>query len=324
MIRKIIKYTVFVCVLLLLAQAQDLFSRDLSFSLIDIQKLTRYDEDRIAFQQFEKPFDTYKGDEQDNSIALLMIIRDKKIYLFKDGYDNAEQVRLNKISYDRGNQFLPDLWQNKIDGNPDFVLLTDRRIELQKNTTQEWVSNNYKDFYINVRDKFLKKQVSIFLSLIINRKDSGVCVTRTLLQRRLAEKETSKYAITVTARSTDGATVYYAEDADGDGITETFTVNCNDGFVWGYNSGPNLVFIKNNTQKDIEKFIGRITNLAYYGSPEEEQIIKKSFPTTEKITNTIDSIYFIDSDTDKYLKRNNINIEDSVEKGSKGDGTKTK
>ena len=41
----------------------------------------------------------------------------------------------------------------------------------------------------------------------------------------------------------DGGTVYYAEDADGDGITETFTVESRDGFQWGFKSGPNVVCI---------------------------------------------------------------------------------
>jgi len=305
--------------LAVLFQARSLYSKDAELQLIDVFKLSRYDEDRIAYQQFEKQYDQYHVDTEDNSIAALMIIKDKKIYLLKDGYDNPEQIRNKILMYTNGNKLCPDLWENKISGNPNFLLVADRKVELQKNTSKEWVSSNYKDFYIKIRDEFLKKHVSIFLSLIINRKDTEMNVSRKEIPKRISDQGPSKYAISVTARTVDGGTVYYAEDADGDGITETFMVNTTDGFSWGYRSGANTIFIKNNTQKDIEKIIGKITNTAHHGSPEEQQIIKKTFPAPDKISTMINDIYRIDPDTNKYLKDNKINIEEITEKGSKAE-----
>ncbi len=138
-----------------------LLARSKNFTLIDIQKLNRYDEDRILYQHFEKPYNEFSPDAKDNSIAALMVIKDKNVYLFKDGYDDTDAVMRNRLVHDRGNQFLPDLWPNKIEGVPNFVMITDRKIELQKNTTKEFVANNYKDFYVDVRNRFLKKHAAI-------------------------------------------------------------------------------------------------------------------------------------------------------------------
>ena len=303
----------------LVFQTQALYAKDISFTPVDIQKLSRYDEDRVLFQQYESAPNTYAGDAIDNSIARLMVIKDKKVYLFQDGYDSAEQVKLNKITLDRGNQMLPDMWPNKISDSPNYVLITDRRYEMQRNTSKEWVSSNYKDFYISVRDKFLKKHISIFFSMIINRRDNEITISRTRIPRKIADGDQAKYTTAVTAKTSEG-TIYYAEDADGDGITETFTVNLNDGFYWGSNSGANIVCIVHNTQKDIEKIIGKLAGFAYGGSPVEEEIIKKTFPGAGKVNSMIDDLYRIDGDTEKYLKKNNINIEDVVDKSSKGEG----
>jgi hypothetical protein len=300
-----------------LIQVPALYSKDLSFVTVDIQKLNRYDDDRVLYQHFEKTHDEFAGEALDNSLASLMIVKDKKVYLFKDGYDNPEQVKLNRILTDKGNQFLPDQWPNKISSVPNYVLITDRKVEIQKNTTKEFVSTNYKDFYLNVRDKFIKKHVAIFLSLIINRKEAEMTINRYRIPRKISDGDQVKYITTVSARTPDGGTVYYAEDRNGDGITETFTVQSSDGFQWGYKSGPNIICIINNTQKDLEKIIGRITNLAYYGSPEEEQLIKKTFPSADKVNDIINFNYIIDKDTEQFLKKNSINLEENVDKSSK-------
>jgi hypothetical protein len=317
MLHKTVKAVTCIFAISILFQAPSLYSKDLSFTYLDIKKVSSYDADRIVFQQFEKAPDELNPDARDNSVALMMIIQDRKIFFFQDGYDNPEQVYFTKINYSMGNQYVPDIWLNKIDSNPDYVMVTDRRIEIQRSNVKEWVSSNYKDMYISVRDKFIKKHVAIFLSLIVNRKDTDMTVTRKLLSKKLYDTSGPKYAINVSARTNDGSTVYYAEDADGDGVTETFTVHCGDGFQWGYKSGPNVICIENNTQKDIEQMIGRITNLAYYGSPEEEQIIKKTFPTSEKINSIINTLYNIDPETDKMLRKNGIDLEQNVDTSSK-------
>lgn len=296
-------------------------SKEKTLMMVDIRHLSRYDENRVLYQQFEKIHDENSNEYEytDNSFAALMVIKDKKVLFIEDGYDNPEEVRNNRTTYELGKQAIPDLWVNKISGSPNFIIITDRKIELQKSSSKEYVSANYKDFYLTVRDKILKKHVSIFLSLIVNRKEAEISISRERLSRKISDTGPVKYLTRVTGRTPDGGTIYSAEDADGDGITETFTVDCKDGFEWGFNSGPNLVCIINNTQKDVEKIIGRIVNLAYYGSPEEEQIIKKTFPTAEKVKAMIDELYNIDGDTARLLKSNNINIEDTVEKSSKTD-----
>jgi hypothetical protein len=149
--------------------------------------------------------------------------------------------------------------------------------------------------------------------LIVNRREAEFSVERKHLPRKLSDGDKVLYMTSVTARTPDGSTVYHAEDADGDGITETFTVNCNDGFLWGAKSGPNIVCIIRNTQRDVESIIGTLTNLAYSGTPEEEQIIKKTFPTPDKINTMIDNLYNIDAETERYLKKNNVNIEEGID-----------
>ncbi|MBN1495284.1 MAG: hypothetical protein JXA07_00850 [Spirochaetes bacterium] len=316
MAKKIGKYLAYIAALCIFLQPA-LYSKDHEYLPIDIVKLSRYDEDRVMYQHIETPHGEFSQDQADNSVASLMVIKDKRVFLFRDGYDSPEQARLNMAMYDKGGQLLPDIWINKIDGVPDYVLVTDRKIEIQKNTTKEWVSSNYQDFYSRVREKFLKKQVAIFLSLIVNRREAEIAVERRRLPKKtLVEGEAVRYITTVTGRTADGGTVYYAEDADGDGVTETFTVNCSDGFHWGFRSGPNVVCIVRNTQKDIENIIGTLTNLAYNGSPEEEQIIKKTFPTPEKVNSMIDTLYNIDAETERFLKKNNINLEEGVNRKS--------
>ncbi|MBN2158868.1 MAG: hypothetical protein JW807_05690 [Spirochaetes bacterium] len=304
----------------ILLPAAALYSKEPDFTTVAIKKLNRYDEDRLFYQQYEKSHEEFSDESRDNSFATLMLIKDKKVYLFQDGYDNPELVKYNRFVLEKGNQNIPDMWQNKIDGLPDYVVITNRRIEVQKNTTKEWVSANYKDFYTSVRDKLLRKHVAIFMSLIVNRLDSEINVSRKRIPRKIYEGDEPKFSTSVSARTPDGGTVYYAEDANGDGITETFTAHSSDGFQWGYKSGPNLVCIVNNTQKDIENIIGRLTNFGYYGSADEEQVIKKTFPTNADLNYMINDIYRIDLETEKFLKKNDIDIEQELEKSSKGEG----
>jgi hypothetical protein len=324
MLHKVGRFIFIMLGMSLIFQTQLLYSKAVEFKTIDVIELNRYYEDRIAYQQFEKQEDQFHLDNEDTSIAVLMIIKDKKIYLFKDGYDDEKQVRNKMILYSNSRQLNPVLWENRITGTPNYLLVTDRKIELQKSVSKEWITNNYKDFYIRIRDEFLKKHVAIFYSLLIDRMNTDMKVTRRELYKRANETGPAKYATSVVAITKDGGTVYYAEDSDGDGITETFTVNTSDGFSWGYKVGPNVVNIINNTQKDIEKMIGKIASYAYYGSPEEEQIIKKTFPTQDKISAMINDLYRIDPDTNKILKDNKINLEESIERASKTEGRETK
>jgi len=276
---------------LLLTQVSDLYSkRAINYKFITIKKISRYNEDRIAFQHVEINTDPYKIDKTDNSLSCLLIVKDKKMYLFKDGYDDPKNVASKRLILEMSQRLIPDLWIKKVDSIPDYLIITDRRNQLMRNNSQEFIQKNFGTFYSKIKDTFLKKHVTIFRNLIINKKDSPVYINRYALPLKRRDKGKARYYVSVTAKTIDEK-VYFAEDADGDGITETFTVNLPDGFNWGYKSGPNIVFIKNNKQENLKKIIGKITNEALYGTKEEENLIIKTFPKDQDIINMIDDIY---------------------------------
>jgi len=290
--QRINKKIIVLALILFTVFISDIYSKEIEFKLIDIQQVSRYSEERVAYQQIETKYELYQHSQTDNSIASLLIIRDRKMYLIKDGYDNEKTITHKRRILDRENQLIPDLWNNKIDNKPDYIMVTDRRIELLKNFTQEFVDKNFGQFYINVRDEFINKHVKIFETLMRNRKESGLFVERKPIPKRIYDDSETKYSIRVTAKTIDDR-IYYAEDMDGDGVTETFTVSISDGFNWGYKSGANLIMIYNNSQEDIKKLMGNLTKNAYYGTEQEEEVIKKTFPKADEITNMIDYLYKI-------------------------------
>ncbi|TAL32708.1 MAG: hypothetical protein EPN93_15490 [Spirochaetes bacterium] len=284
-------------------------AKDIQFENIEVEKISRYDEDRIAYQQVEKDVSPLL----DPSLATLLIIKDRKIYLIKDGYDNLRDVQTQRLILEMENKLLGDLWPNKIDNKPDFIRVTERRVELLKNTdevkpvaesrkevkaetgaetkgeTKDFVERNFGSFFISVRNALLKKHVAIFRQLMRDRRESGLIVDRFPLPKPtyLGAAQVQKYGITVVGKTIDEK-VYYAEDADGDGVAEIFYVDIPDGFTWGYNSGPNIIFIYNNRQKDIQDIIGSLTNDAYFGTKEEEEHILKTFPKDSDIIREYD------------------------------------
>lgn len=279
----------------------DSLPKDIHYKILNIGKISRYNEDRIAFQhiQFDVPENTVS--QTDNSVATLLIITDRKMYLLKDGYDNPSiaRTKLNIFHTERRLTQNEDVWANRIDAKPDFIRITERRIELLRKVdavdersedakksetrsteTEEksFVSKHFDKFYLNVRNEFLKKHVKIFRQLMANRSKSGLFVERTPLPKEIFVGDygqPTKYSIIAKAKTLDEK-IYYAEDADGDGITETFSVHIPDGFIWGYESGPNIIFIYKNKEKDIEDIIGTLTNEAYYGTDEEASTIKEN------------------------------------------------
>ena len=286
MLKKIGKASILCLIFILLVQISNGNAKTHPFVIVDIENISRYNEDRIFFQHIEMVTD----EKIDNSIASLLIIKDSKVYLFRDGYDAPENVATHRLTLEMENRLIPDLWENKADGNPDYIQVTDRRTELLKNVTQDFVTKNFGEFYKNARDSFLKKHVAIFTDLMVNRKNTGLFVRREPLAKRVYDTGPVKYFISATAK-TMAEYIYYAEDADGDGITETFMVSIPDGFHWGYQSGANVIFIYNNQQEDIKNVIGKLAHNAYYGTPEEEQVIKETFPKSEDITNMIEDVY---------------------------------
>jgi len=282
------------------------FSRDLTYKDITIDNVSRYNEDRISYQQVEYVINPEEHQKQDTSLASLLIIRDRKMYLFKDGYDDPQIVEQNRIIREMENRLLQnELWEREIDNKPDYLRITDRRTEVLKKViisgNNENLAQRYSDFYVKMRDSFIQKHIGIFKALMINRKDSDMDVIRKPIPKALNYDGPTKYFLCVTAKTKDGV-VYYAEDGDGDGITETFSVELPDGFHWGYKSGPNIIFILKNKQENIKAMIGTLTKDAYEGFPEEEKIINKQFDQLDKdIPALMDDIIRLDSETERVM-----------------------
>jgi hypothetical protein len=184
------------------------------------------------------------------------------------------------------NKLIGDLWLTKINSKPDYIRVTERRIELMKNFSEDFVAKNFGSFYTSVRNAFIQKHVSIFRQLMRDRRESGLVVERFPLPKPLyigaPTDEPQKFATTVVGKTIDEK-LYYAEDADGDGVTETFYVDIPDGFNWGYKSGPNILFIFNNKEEDLKQLMGNLTRDAYFGTPEEEKNIIETFPKDSDI-----------------------------------------
>ncbi len=240
-----------------------LFSREFEFLPIDALKLSTYDNDRVILQRVEKSTDLSK----DNSFESLLIIRDRKTYMMMDGYDSAYDAKVRKFKAEAQKLFGENegdlIWTNKINGKPDFIQILDRRTQVMMNANEDYVSVNFGTFYKSIRDKFIKEHVDKFRQIMKNRRESDIYIEHKPLRRSLYIDEMTKYVdkfyTFVRAKAYDG-TMYTCEDADGDGVTETFIVHARDGFDWGYKSGPNLIFIYKNTDKDIETLIGKLAN----------------------------------------------------------------
>jgi hypothetical protein len=289
MIRNKKRFGVVLFICMVLSVSATLYGKDPNFLPIEIDKVSRYNEDRLVYQQFQKWIEPTK----DDSLATLLIIKGGKMYLIKDGYDDPRDVHdmrqgllLDSIQFAE-----EELWANKMNGKPDYIRVTDRRQELLKNFDEAYVSKNFGETYVKVRDAFIQRHVAIFEQLMRNRKESELTLERHVLAAPAIIGDTKadskpKYYMSVIARSNDGR-IYYAEDADGDSIAETFSVTIPDNFHWGYRSGPNVVFIYKNKEKDIEQMIGKLTNEAYFGTADEEKNIIQTFP---KDTDIIDSM----------------------------------
>jgi len=210
-----------------------LFAKDPDYVVMDIDNVSRYNEDRLAYQQVQKWTNPYK----DDSFAALLIIQKSKMYLMIDGYDNPKDVANARrlLQIENTDYKEEDLWPNKLNGKPDYIRITDRRVELMKNFDEDYVSKNFGERYIKVRDALIQRHVQIFSQLMRNRKESGLTVTREPIPRLgylgAPIEAKQKYFMSVSAKSNDGR-IYYAEDADGDGVAETFWVSIPDGFNW--------------------------------------------------------------------------------------------
>ncbi|TFH41706.1 MAG: hypothetical protein E4G96_04975 [Chrysiogenales bacterium] len=269
--------------------AFELLSKERVLEIINLEKLSHYDEDRVAYQRIEKHVGFFK----DNSIEVLLVIKDKKAYLMMDGYDRMSDVKRKRYIKDVTREYISDedLWVNKINGKPDFIKTAYRRSELMTNANEEFVTTNFGAFYRSVRDNLLVRHVEKFRHLMKNRGESQLQVTRKPVSLPIyaseEQRKNQKFSITARAKAMD-ETLYYCEDADGDGVTETFWVHRGDGFNWGYKSGPNVIFIYNNQEKEIETIIGKLANESVHGSVDEEKMLIQTFPKERDINDMIE------------------------------------
>jgi len=288
-------YGAFIAILILLFSGVS-FSKEKDYLILDPDKISRYNEDRITFQRIETPDEQMK----DNSVENLLIIKDNKIYHIVDGYDIVSDVQLKKIVMDAENKYIEnnDFWLNKINGKPDYVRIIYRRSDLLKNTNEEFVTSNFGQFYRSVRDKYIKLHVDKFKTLMKNRGESKLKVNKRLLSVKVNPDNPNdikqRFYKSSSAKAGD-ETVYFCEDADGDGITETFMATIDDGFHWGVGSGPNLLIIRGNTDKDIETLIGKLVNESENGTVEEEKKMFQNFPKEEDIQKMMEHITPMDS-----------------------------
>ncbi|MGV7929425.1 MAG: hypothetical protein AB2L13_11050 [Spirochaetota bacterium] len=255
--------------------------KSIDYLPMEVDAISRYSEDRIAYQQIQ----TAPNLGSDDSLASLLIIKDRKMYLLKDGYDDPRVVRTQQLLIEKESAIVGDVWVTKINGKPDYIRITERRIELMKNFGEEFVSRQFGSFYTSVRNAFLSKHAQTFRQLMNDRAESGLVVERVPLPKPIhigAPDEPIKYATYVIGKTIDEK-LYYAIDADGDGVTETFTVSIPDGFHWGYKSGPNIILILNNADEEIKGIIGKLAHEAYYGTPDEEKNIIQTFPKDSDI-----------------------------------------
>lgn len=294
--------TIVILFILFFLITSGLLGKDKEYLILDPDKITRYNEDRIVYQRIEKRKDITKDDfvenytiTNDNSVENLLIIKDRKMHFIVDGYDLVSDVKRTKMIKDSVNKYVEnnDFWLNKINGKPDFVRVIYRRSNLMLNSNEEFVTTNFGAFYKSVRDRYIKLHVDKFRQLLRNRGESGLIINKYLLSYYVNPENSNdikqKFFLSAKAKSNDG-TVYYCEDADGDGITETFTATRNDGFDWGLGSGPNLLNIMGNSDKDIETLIGKLANQSLNGTVEEEKKMFQQFPTEKDVMDLMEQV----------------------------------
>lgn len=266
------------------------FSREFEFTPINTSKVSNYENDRVVFQHIEK----FTKHTTDNCFESLLIIKNKKMYLLMDGYDNPYDAKTRKWKVSLESLYAEKedeaMWINRINGKPDFIQVLERHAEMMKNTNEEYVSANFGSFYKTIRDKFIKEHVDKFRQIMRDRRDSDFYIDRKAhpvpVNIKDVTKYTDKFYTFARAKAFDG-TMYSCEDEDGDGITETFIASLGDTFHWGYNSGPDLIIIYKNTDKDIETLIGKLANESVFGSVEGEKSMIEDFPKEKDISDLI-------------------------------------
>ncbi|MFH0976109.1 MAG: hypothetical protein V1874_10045 [Spirochaetota bacterium] len=265
-------------------QADNKLSSYIPYKPIEISALSRYFEDRIVFQHIQLPGFSLNAD---NSIASLLVIKNDEIYLFHDGFDDVKKISFQNYLRVINNDEPVDLWVNKINSRPDYLRIANRKVEKLLNSNENYAEKNSGDIYRSIRNSFLHNHVKIFKGLMMNRVESDFKLDRKPIFPPAFKEMNApiKFSSVIKAKAHNDYR-YYAEDKDGDEITETFYVTMNDSFNWGFKSGPNVIFIYNNKEDDIKQFIGKLCYEAYFGTSAEETELSKLLPKDTDILKT--------------------------------------
>ena len=118
---------IFVAVIgILLFSSAMVISKDFDFEIITLEDVSRYSEDRVAYQQIQlNEGQSIALPKMDSAFATLLIIKDSKMYLIKDGYDNPKELATKRMLMEIQDKLTGNLSLNAINGKPDFIRITD-------------------------------------------------------------------------------------------------------------------------------------------------------------------------------------------------------
>ena len=146
------------------------------------------------------------------------------------------------------------------------------------------ISPDVETLYTSLRDQHVQKYAQLFRSAVKNSTRQAIWTESYSIEYSpeqcgpapiSTEQRTVGYAVRLLAND---HTEFFAEDCNGDGITETLLAWSPDYFNWGDRDMPNALIIYNNVDQKISGFIGDLVN-AYrtlgYDPATENPRIKK-------------------------------------------------
>lgn len=239
---------------------------------------------------------------------------------------------------------------NRVDGTPDRILIGNpvrRTVSIERTDSgdENYVNQNYTEFYKRIRDRHILRFATQFKELVIapDKYNATVIVNKTVLGSANddqthsdgtitnevdAESVTStegsvsgndlqlKFNLRVRVVANDG-TEYTAIDSDGDGVTETFLVREPGEFNWGQPEMPNVISIFNNQNADVREIIKDLARIAVYGDPGEAQEFASSREELMKnVENFIEgeeavSRHVVDEQNVKRIHRTELDLQPS-------------
>ena len=256
------------------------------YKRLDPMTVSSFRVDRVVYQQIEQNVTPYV----DDSFAALLIIRDNKMFFFEDGYDDRDEEMVKYVAARASRSMIEDLWPNKISGKLNHALVTDRRVKVLQSFNSEAIERRFGQEYKEARDQLIKQHVQIFYAMLLRPTESEITFVRRKIPRVWADDEPIRYFASVALKTLNGR-LYYAEDTNGDGVTDTFTVSGPENFNWGFKSGPNIICILNNTQEDIKEMIGKLVADAFDGPDAFWERARKNIVPADQMADFVDDLY---------------------------------